>query len=91
VSLRDGDLPVYVAHGARLILNVKAEPGESRGPVCFHRLDRACFLPNVVEGDEAERCDVHSAEAITAGFHAKGIRDPRPAAVYQATRQEGLY
>ena len=91
VSLRDGDLPVYVAHGSRLALGVKVGPGESRGPVCFHRLDRACFLPHVVEGDEAERCDVRAAEAVALGFHTTGIRDPRPAARYQATRQEGLY
>jgi len=59
--------------------------------VCFHRLDRACFLPHVVEGDEGERCEVDSAEAVALGFHTGGIRDPRPATRYQAKRQEGLY
>ena len=91
VSVRVGEQPVYVAHGARLIVDVRTEPGESRGPVCFHRLDRACFLPHVVEGDEGERCEVDSAEAVALGFHTGGIRDPRPATRYQAKRQEGLY
>ena len=91
VSARVGEDPVYAAHGPRLILGVHAEPGEARGPVCFHRLDRACFLPHVVEGDEAARCEVESPEALAAGFHPTGIRDPRPVAAHVATRQEGLY
>lgn len=91
VSARVGDEPVYVAHGPRLIVDVQAPPGESRGSVCFHRLDRACFLPHVVEGDEAERCATESPEALAAGFQATGIRDPRPAAAHAVTRQEGLY
>ena len=91
VFAREGEQPVYVAHGARLVVAVSTELGGSRGPVRFHRLDRACFLPHVVEGDEAERCNVDSVEALALGFHATGIRDPQPATRYQATRQEGLY
>lgn len=91
VSARVGDEPVYAAHGPRLILDVQAPPGEARGPVCFHRLDRACFLPHVVEGDVAEHCEIDSSEALAEGFHATGIRNPRPADAHVLTRQEGLY
>ena len=91
VSLREGEQPVYVAHGPRLILDIKPRPGAARGPVCFHRLDRAYFLPHVVEGDEADRCEAISADAIAVGFHATGLRDPRPTAAHLEARKEGLY
>lgn len=91
VAARAGEQPVYVAHGARLILEVQPRRDALRGPVCFHRLDRACFLPHVVEADEAERFDGVSADAVARGFHGTGIRDPRPAALHLQTRQEGLY
>jgi hypothetical protein len=91
VAPRVGEEPVYVAHGPRLLLDVKVRPDTSRGPVCFHRLDYACFLPHVVEGDEAERSGPVSTAAVSAGFHPRGIRDPRPAACHVETRREGLY
>lgn len=91
VEARQGEMPVYVAHGPRLILSIASGSGEPRGPVCFHRLDRSCFLPRAVEGDEAEPIPVVSTGVVAAGFNATGIRDPRPASVHVATRSEGLY
>lgn len=89
IAARDHNGPVYVAHGARLLVGVKCAPGESRGRVFFHRLDRAAFLPHVVEGDEAAM--VHHRDGAALGFQAAGLQDPRPAAQLVATRQEGLY
>lgn len=91
VASRRPDGPLYVAHGARLVMGVKCAPGESRGTVFFHRLDRACFLPHVVEGDEATMVHHRDAAARAAGFHATGLLDPQPAAMLAETRQEGLY
>lgn len=83
--------PVYVPFGGRLLLDV-ASPGEGgRGSVRFHRLDQSCFLPNVLEGDEAEPVDDIPEAAVAAGFQARGIRDPRPAAQHTETRAGGLY
>ncbi|MCF6285384.1 MAG: hypothetical protein L3K26_09370 [Candidatus Hydrogenedentes bacterium] len=83
--------PVYVPHGQRLILDVMEPDERGRGRVCFHRLDRACFLPHVVEGDEAEGVGHIAAEALNAGFHPLGIRDPRPMEQQRETRAGGLY
>jgi len=91
VSERRWDGPVYVAHGSRLLPGVTCAPGEERGSVFFHRLDRACFLPHVVEGDVAAVAPATPPEALAAGFQATGIHDPQPAAALAATRQEGLY
>lgn len=91
VAERDHNGPVYVAHGARLVMGVKRAPGESRGRVFFHRLDRACFLPHAVEGDEANMVHHRDIAAQALGFQAAGLQAPRPAAMLMATRQEGLY
>lgn len=83
-------LPVYVPHGERIVFVLNTDEGTGRGAVCFHRLDRSCFLPHVVEGDEAAFVAV-AKDARAVGFHAVGLQDPRPAARHVETRERGLY
>lgn len=83
-------LPVYVPHGDRIAFDLDVDKDTGRGAVCFHRLDKGCFLPHVVEGDEAA-CAAVAEDAQAAGFHAMGIQDPRPAARHVETRESGLY
>lgn len=83
--------PVYVPFGKRIAFDVLPDGGASRGTVSFHRLDRACFLPHVREGDEAERFEGIPAVAVERGFHATGLRDPRPHALQAESRAEGFY
>lgn len=91
VGARIGEMPLYVAHGPRLVLGIDSPVGDARGPVCFHRLDRSCFLPRVIEGDEASLVHVEYPGTVEAGFQRTGICDPRPAAIHTTTRGEGLY
>lgn len=83
-------LPEYYPHGHRLVVDVTPTPDGSRGRVIFHRLDRSCFLPNVIERDEAGRIESGS-DAQLDGFQRYGLRDPRPAAVNRPESQAALY
>jgi hypothetical protein len=67
----------------------ECEPGR-RGAVLFHRLDVSCLLVGVVERDEAERVPP-TAEALSLGCAAGGLRDPRPPAVTGNKLRLGLY
>jgi thienamycin biosynthesis protein ThnN len=91
VSASSDSVPVYVPHGERIAFSISADKETRRGAVRFHRLDKACFLPHVVEGDEAEPVSTASNDAVAAGFHMTGICDPRPAAQQMESRQGGLY
>lgn len=82
------DGPEYFAHGERLVLDVVGDDAAPRGRVRFHRIDRAALLPNVVERDEAGL--VRDASATRDGFHATGLRDPRPPRA-AAALPAGLY
>jgi hypothetical protein len=64
-------------------------PGE-RGRVAFHRLDEGCFLPAVVERDEAEWIPPTS-EARRLGCRDGGLRDPRPLADSTGRLRHGIY
>jgi hypothetical protein len=64
-------------------------PGE-RGRVAFHRLDEGCFLPAVVERDEAGWVPP-TADARRLGCHAGGLRDPRPPAGATGRLRPGIY
>jgi hypothetical protein len=86
-----GEVYCYAAHGPRLHLGIEREVGADRGRVRFHRLDEACFLPHVVEGDEAELAPELPSLSADAGFHGPGLVNPGPAAHLATTRQEGLY
>lgn len=88
VKLDSAQPPEYFPHGRRLHYNVDAPPGE-RGAVRFHRLDESCFLPNMVERDEAESVAPPKGLA-TAGFVLPGLRGPRPPEA-QGHLPEGLY
>ncbi|MBX3180878.1 MAG: hypothetical protein KF886_26315 [Candidatus Hydrogenedentes bacterium] len=83
--------PVYVPFGDRLIYELIAENGSTPGTVCFHRLDRSCFLPHVLEGDCAIRHDAIPAAAVALGFQPAGLRDPRPKVHQLEARAVGLY
>jgi len=48
-----------------------------RGRVMFHRFDRSCFLPNVLERDEAETIPANLS-AKELGWNFPGLRDPGP-------------
>lgn len=85
-----GAPPEYFPHGARLVLDVEAAEGSRRGRVRFHRLDESCFLPNVLERDEAEAV-VAPAPARHAGFALPGLRDPRPPEASAEAKSPGLY
>lgn len=78
----------YFPHGARLHLGVRG-PAGARGPVFFHRLDESCFLPNMIERDEAEALAAPDGLAAQ-GFVSSGLRDPRPPAS-AGHLSEGLY
>jgi hypothetical protein len=80
--------PEYFPHGVRLHYAVDAPPGE-RGPVRFHRLDESCFLPNVIERDEAEGVGPDE-KAASLGFVLPGLRGPCPPAAHTEL-SEGLY
>lgn len=80
----------YFPHGTRLVLDV-VEPGaDRRGRVCFHRLDESCFLPNVLERDEAESI-APPAGAAEEGFVGRGVREPRPPENRPELRDAALY
>ncbi|MBO0698680.1 MAG: hypothetical protein J2P46_09820 [Zavarzinella sp.] len=64
-------------------------PGE-RGRVAFHRLDEGCFLPAVIERDEAERVSP-TTEARRLGCRDGGLRDPRPPADANGRLRHGIY
>ncbi len=83
--------PVYVPFGKRIAFCMAQRDPGTPTTVCFHRLDRACFLPNVVEGDEAYPVSVVSTEAGELGFHDRGLKNPRPLQQHRDTRQGGLY
>lgn len=83
--------PVYVPFGNRIAFAMAHNDDGVPATICFHRLDRACFLPHVVEDDEAVVDATTTPEAQKLGFHARGLRDPRPLQQHRATRQEGLY
>lgn len=91
----------YVALRGRMVVDVMAEdaqgqvdltrpvaPGE-RGRVVAHRLDETCFLPNLVERDEATAV-LASPAALALGFAPRALRDPGPARAL-VRQQEGLY
>jgi len=84
-------LPDYFPHGARLVLRVISPDASARGRICFHRLDESCFLPNVIERDEAEMLEAPPPSGDEHGFHLPGIRDPRPATKAIETAHGGLY
>jgi hypothetical protein len=89
VSLNPDRPPEYFPHGARLILEVAEANVQGRGLVRFHRLDESCFMPMVVERDEAEAIPAPDGAAAD-GFQLPGLRDPRPP-VSAASLSEGLY
>jgi thienamycin biosynthesis protein ThnN len=60
------------------------------GRILFHRLDESCLLTGIVERDEAERI-APSAAALALGWHADGIRNPRPPARADVPLRIGLY
>ncbi len=78
VTLGNGP-PQYFAHGCRMVVDALPQAGDDPGAVCYHRLDLSAFLPNVIERDVATSCTAPSS-AITVGFHAVGLLDPRPPA-----------
>jgi len=87
---RIGQLPTYFPHGSRLLLEVDAPPGQTRGTVRFHRLDQSAFLPNVIERDEAEAVPP-PPDVSGNGFTAPGLRDPKPAATAPQPAAGSLY
>lgn len=91
LGLSADSLPDYFPLGRRLVLRVISPDASTRGRVCFHRLDESCFLPNVIERDEADSLDAPPPGASAHGFHLPGIRDPRPAANATEAPKEGLY
>lgn len=82
--------PTYFPYGERLVLDIDSPNESGRGQVLFHRLDHSCFLPNVLERDEAEgiRIEEHSH---LKGFQQFGICDPRPPLRAKTTLKEALY
>lgn len=82
--------PEYFPHGARLVLEVEPSEGSRRGRVRFHRLDESCFLPSMLERDEAELA-APPASAAAAGFTLPGLRDPRPPETAPEAKSPGLY
>jgi len=86
----ENGLPVYAPHGNRIHFDIASDGDSERGKVCFHRMDAGCFLPNVLEADEASTANI-SSTAQAAGFHSTGLHDPRPAAQHTETRNSGLY
>lgn len=77
----------YFPHGERLLLGVLDEhdskPARPRwdctsavGRLTFTRLDRSCFLANVVERDRAQLC--LSPDGAPAGFALPGVESPAP-------------
>lgn len=85
-----GRPPEYFPHGSRLILEIDAPEEGTRGRLRLHRLDESCFLPNVVERDEAESI-APPPEAAEKGFTLAGLRDPRPAQSASQDQAGGLY
>jgi hypothetical protein len=83
------DGPEYFAHGDRLVLDVIGSDAAGRGRVRFHRIDRGALLPGMLERDEAGRAlrGAHGDD----GFHASGVRDPRPPREAAAALSGGLY
>jgi phenylacetate-coenzyme A ligase PaaK-like adenylate-forming protein len=67
----------------------EVRPGE-RGRVAFHRLEEGCFLPAVIERDEAEWVPP-TTEARRLGCRAGGLRDPRPPAASMERLRHGIY
>lgn len=82
------DGPEYFAHGERLVIDVVGANEQGRGRVRFHRFDRSALLPSVLERDEAAVATLGAADHD--GFHATGLRDPRPPRDATAL-SEGLY
>jgi hypothetical protein len=64
-------------------------PGKP-GRVLFHRLDQGCLLVGVLERDEAESIPPSPA-ALALGWHADGLRDPRPPSRIETGLRIGLY
>jgi hypothetical protein len=86
-----GDAPLdYFPHGTRLVLGVVEPRADGRGRVRFHRLDESCFLPNVLERDEAESI-APPGDAADAGFVGCGVREPRPPESRPELRDPALY
>lgn len=66
-------------------------PVGRRGQIVVHRLDRAQFIPNMLERDTAVRI-APLADAASDGFVLDGIRDPQPFAESSAAPAAvGLY
>jgi hypothetical protein len=81
--------PEYFAHGDRLVLEVMGSDAAGRGRVRFSRIDRGALLPGMLERDEAGRAA--RGDRREDGFHAAGIRDPRPPREAAAALSGGLY
>jgi hypothetical protein len=80
----------YFPHGVRLVLDVAASGPGGRGPVRLHRLDASCFLPNVLERDEAQAA-LPPTDAAADGFVLPGLRDPRPPEARTDLRDASIY
>ncbi len=92
----DNKVPVYFPPADRISINLISmdkdksdierlrhpiEPGE-RGQVVMHRLDKSCFLANVIERDSAIR--INSVDG-------SGIADPQPVQNEQFKVEKGIY
>jgi thienamycin biosynthesis protein ThnN len=78
----------YFPLGDRVVFEVVG-PGD-RGRVAFHRLDEGCFLPAMIERDEAEWVPP-TPEARRLGCRAGGLRDPRQPADATGRLRPGIY
>jgi hypothetical protein len=90
LALAGGGPLEYFPHGTRLALDVVESGADGRGQVRFHRLDESCFLPNVLERDEAESV-APPADAAADGFVGPGLREPRPPESRTELRDAALY
>ncbi len=92
----DNALPAYYPPAGRLVMRVVSmDENKSdmerlrqtvdcgqRGQVVMHRLDRSCFLANVMERDSAVR-------VVTGGL--EGLADPQPIQNKQFNVENGIY
>ena len=81
--------PEYFPHGVRLHVDVAQPDSDGRGTVRFHRLDESCFLPMMVERDEAESV-LPPETAAALGFTLPGLCGPCPPSTHSEL-SEGLY
>jgi hypothetical protein len=80
IPLSDGDL------GERLGVDV---PKGERGQVVVTRLDRTCFIPNLVERDSAISIGATPASAAL-DWEPRGLEDPQPLSG-KTEKRKGLY